>query len=69
MKLLTSSFQKDIVKVIQCHSRSKIPKKGQRGQILNLLENSQLIPQNVAPDIVFSEKLFSRSFRVTQGQK
>ena len=44
-------------------------KKGQKGQIWNLLENIQIIPQNVAPDIVFSEQLFYRSFGVTQGQK
>ena len=43
--------------------------KGQKGQILNLLQNSQITPQNEALDIVFSEKILSRSFRVTQGQK
>ena len=69
MKLLTSSFQKTIFKVIQGHSRSKMTKKGQKGQILNLLQNSQIIPQNEALDIVFSAKILSRSFRVTQGQK
>ena len=63
---MTYGFQKTIFKVIQGHSRSKMTKKGQKGQILNLLENSQIIPQNEAPDIVFLEQLFSRSFRVTQ---
>ena len=29
----------------------------------------QIIRQNEALEIVFSEKLFSRSFTVTQGQK
>ena len=43
--------------------------KGQKGQILNLLQNSQIISQNKALDIVFSEKILSRSFKVTQGQK
>ena len=66
IKLLTSSFQKTISKVIQDHSRSKIRRKG---QISNLLENNQIIRQHEALDIVISEKLFPRSFRVTQGQK
>ena len=33
------------------HSRSQITKKVQKGQISNLLENSQIKPQNEALDV------------------
>ena len=51
------------------HSRSKITKKGQKGQISNLLENSQIVPQNEALDERFSKKFVSRSLKVIKGQK
>ena len=39
------------------------------GQISNLTQTMQIIYQNEALDISFSEKLVSRSSEVTRGQK
>ena len=69
MKLLTSSFQKNS---FQGHSGSlkvKNTEKSQRGQILNLVENSQITPQNEALDVRSSKKSVSRSLKVIKGQK
>ena len=41
--------------------------KFQKSQKVGLV--GQIIRQNEALDIVFSEKVFSRSFKVTQGHK
>ena len=66
MKLLTQYFQK---KYFQGLSRSKITKKGQRGQISNMSQSSQTIRQNEALGTLFSNIFVSRSFKVTRGQE
>ena len=52
--------------VIQGHQRSKIAEKG---QISNLIQNIQIIPQNVGLGVSFSKKFVSRSLKVIKGQK
>ena len=62
-------YIKTIFNVIKGHSRLKLTKKGQKGQISNLLENSQIILQNEALGVRFSKKFVSRSLKVNKSQK
>ena len=43
-------------------------KKGQKGQITNLIESSQILPQNEVLEVRCSKKFISRSFKVIEGQ-
>ena len=44
-------------------------KKGQKGQITNLFESSEITGQEGALDDRFSKNFVSRSFKVIEGQK
>ena len=65
MKLLVSASQKSWCQGHQRSPRQKSPKMVQFSVFFN---NRQIIPQNEAFTVIFSEELVSRLFDVIQGQ-
>ena len=61
-------FKKVIFRPVKVTKGQKT-KKGQKGQISNMIESSQTIRQNEAFDVIFSKIFVSRSFKVTRGQE